>query len=159
MDIVIPYLARWIHIASAITLMGGMIFAAIAWLPALAGAAGEKQVFSDAIAAKFRPWFALAIAGLLLSGFYNYMRHATAKDVPTMYHMLFGMKFLLALHVFAVGWISLNRGNTKRARQITGVVISGVIIIALSAGMRFLALSGMHDAGRVDYSPPQSIAK
>ena len=139
MDLVIPYLARWIHIASAITLMGGMIFAAVAWLPALAGP--DKQSISDAIALRFRPWLVLSIVGLLASGFYNYMRHATAKDVPTMYHMVFGMKFLLALHVFAVGWISLNSGNTKRSRQITGVVISGLIIIALSAAMRFMALN------------------
>ncbi len=144
MDLVIPYLARWIHIASAITLMGGLIFAAIAWLPALRTAgAGEGQALGDAIAAKFRPWFALAIAGLLISGFYNYMRHAAAKDVPTLYHMVFGMKFLLALHVFAVGWLALGRGNTKRSRQITGVVISGLVILALSAWMRFLALSTM----------------
>ncbi len=147
MDYVLPYLARWVHIASAITLMGGMFFAAIAWLPALRN--GEQSV-SDAIAARFRPWFAAAIVGLLASGFYNYMRHATARDVPTMYHMVFGMKFLLALHVFAVGWLSLNRGNTKRARQITGVVISGLVIIALSAWMRFLALSAMH---AVSYVP------
>ena len=145
MDTLIPYLARWIHIASAITLMGGMIFALVAWLPALKTVGGtEKQSVSDGIAARFRPWFILALVGLLLSGFYNYWRHAVAKDVPSMYHMLFGMKFLLALHVFAVGWLSLNRGNTKRARQITGVVISGLIIIALSAGMRYLALSNMH---------------
>jgi putative copper export protein len=113
-------------------------------LPALRTAGADGQSLSDSIAARFRPWFAAAVAGLLLSGFYNYMRHAAAKDVPTMYHMLFGMKFLLALHVFAVGWLSLNRGSTKRARQITGVVVSGLVIIALSAGMRFLALSAMH---------------
>ena len=141
---IIPYLARWIHIASAITLLGGMIFAAIAWLPALnTVSANDKQSISDAIAARFRPWFLLAVVGLLLSGFYNYMRHAVAKDVPVMYHMLFGMKFLLALHVFAVGWIALNRGNAKRSRQITGVVISGLVILALSAGMRSLTQVGM----------------
>lgn len=151
MDYVLPYLARYLHIASAITLMGGMIFGAIAWLPALRTAGGDGQSISDAIAVRFRPWFIAAVLGLLLSGFYNYMRHATAKDVPTMYHMIFGMKFLLALHVFAVGWLSLNRGNTKRARQITGVVISGLVIIALSGWMRMLAL-GPHIV--MSYGPP-----
>ena len=151
MDYVLPYLARYLHIASAITLMGGMIFAAIAWLPALRTAGADGQSMSDAIAARFRPWFAAAIAGLLLSGFYNYMRHAAAKDVPTMYHMVFGMKFLLALHVFAVGWLSLGRGNPKRGRQISGVVISGLVIIGLSAWMRFLAL-GSHIV--MTYGPP-----
>ncbi len=144
MDPILPYLARVLHIASAITLMGGMFFAATSWLPALNSTTGsETQSISDAIAVKFRPWLALAIVGLLVSGFYNYLRHAAAKDVPSMYHMVFGMKFLLALHVFAVGWIALNRGNTKRHRQIIGVVISGLVIILLSAWMRYLGLAAL----------------
>ena len=142
LDFVIPYLARYVHIASAITLMGGMFFALIAWLPALqkAGGAGEQSI-SDAIAARFRPWFLLATAGLLLSGFYNYYRHVDHKDVPYLYHMVFGMKFLLTLHVFAVGFLALRAGNAKRGRQILGVVISGLVIIALSGWMRQLHLS------------------
>jgi uncharacterized membrane protein len=141
-DFVVPYLARYIHIASAITLLGGMFFALIAWLPALqkAGGAGEQSI-SDAIAARFRPWFLLAMLGLLLSGFYNYYRHVQLKDVPPLYHMVFGMKFLLALHVFAVGFLALKGGNAKRGQQITGVVISGLVIIGLSGWMRVLHLS------------------
>jgi hypothetical protein len=136
MDFIIPYLARYIHIASAITLLGGMFFAVIAWLPAL-----RDQGVSDAIAARFRPWFLAAMLGLLLSGFYNYYRHVENQDVPKMYHMVFGIKFLLALHVFAVGYISLKGGNAKRARQILGVVISGLVIIGLSGWMRVLHLA------------------
>ena len=142
MDFIISYLARYVHIASAITLMGGMFFALLAWLPALqkVGGAGEQSI-SDALAARFRPWFLLAMAGLLLSGFYNYYRHVQHKDVPPLYHMVFGMKFLLALHVFVVGLLALKGNNTRRRRQILGVVISGLVIIALSGWMRQLHLS------------------
>ena len=141
METVVPYLARWIHIASAITLLGGMIFAALAWLPGLQTVAeGQRESISDAIAAKFRPWLVLAVVGLLASGFYNYL---AKKNMPPVYHMLFGMKFLLALHVFSVGYLSLNRGNAKRGRQIVGVVISGLVILALSAGMRQLSLNAL----------------
>jgi len=142
MDAAILYLARWIHIASAVTVLGGMLFAALAWLPGLRSAPpAESQRWSDSIAAKYRPWFLAAVLGLLASGFFNYIRHAQAKDVPTTYHMVFGMKFLLALHVFAVGYLALRRGNTKRSRQITGVVLSGLVILLLSTWMRFLVLS------------------
>jgi hypothetical protein len=142
MDFVISFLARYIHIASAITLMGGVFFALVAWLPALqkVGGAGEQSL-GDAIAARFRPWFLLATVGLLLSGFYNYYRHVDRKDVPSLYHMIFGMKFLLALHVFAVGLLALKANNTKRQRQLLGVAISGLVIIALSGWMRQLHLS------------------
>jgi hypothetical protein len=148
MDFVVPYLARYLHIASAITLLGGMFFALLAWLPALqtAGGTGEQSI-SDAIASKFRPWFLLAMVGLLVSGFYNYYRHVQLKDVPSMYHMVFGMKFLLALHVFTVGFIALKGNNAKRRRQILGVVISGLVIIALSGWMRQLHLGFLVNAG------------
>jgi hypothetical protein len=79
--------------------------------------------------------------GLLITGFYNYYRHVVHHDVPKMYHMVFGIKFLLVLHVFAASYLALNPGNTKRSRQILGVVISGLIIIGLSAWMRQLHLS------------------
>ena len=142
MDFVISFAARYLHIASAITLMGGLFFALLAWIPALQRTSGVgEQSISDAIAARFRPWFLVATLGLLLSGFYNYYRHVERKDVPSLYHMVFGMKFLLALHVFAVGFLALKANNPKRRRQILGVVISGLVIIALSGWMRQLHLS------------------
>jgi uncharacterized membrane protein len=142
MDFILAYSARYLHIASAITLMGGMFFAAIAWLPALRAVSGPNgQSISDAIAARFRPWLVAAILGLTVSGFYNYYRHIAHQDIPKIYHMVFGIKFLLALHVFAASYLALNPGNTKRARQITGVVISGLLIIGLSGWLRQLHLS------------------
>jgi uncharacterized membrane protein len=142
MDTAIAFLARWIHIASAVTVLGGMLFAVLAWLPGLQTAPeADQQRWSDAIAAKYRPWFLAGVVGLLASGLYNYLRHAQAKDVPTMYHMIFGMKFLLALHVFTVGYLALRRGNAKRARQITGVVLSGLVILVLSVWMRYLVFT------------------
>jgi hypothetical protein len=60
------------------------------------------------------------------------------------------MKFLLALHVFAVGYLSLNRANPKRSRQITGVVISGLIVIVLSGWMRVLHIQTIrHNAATI----------
>jgi hypothetical protein len=142
MDFIVAFLARYVHIASAITLMGGMFFAAIAWLPGLrATGVANSQSIGDAIAARFRPWLVAAILGLTISGFYNYYRHIEHHDVPKLYHMVFGIKFLLALHVFAASYLALNPGNMKRARMITGVVISGLLIIGLSGVLRQLHLS------------------
>lgn len=141
MNEILSYVARWLHIASAITLLGGMIFAAAAWLPAMNSVSeSQRQQVSDAIASRFRPWFILAMAGLLGSGFYNYL---AKKGMPPAYHMLFGMKFLLALHVFAVGVLALRRNNAKRSRQTTGVVISGLIIVAISAWLRHMSLDAL----------------
>lgn len=139
-DFLGPYLARWIHVLSAVTVLGGMIFASLAAIPALRGSASEASL-GDAIAARFRPWFALGVLGLVLTGVYNYLRNVSllGKALPPAYHMVFGMKFLLALHVFVVGYLALGHNKPKRARLIKGVVISGIFILGLSAGMRIMS--------------------
>ena len=57
-----------------------------------------------------------------------------------LYQALLGTKLLLVLHVFVVGLLMVKPKNPKRARQITGIAISGVIIIAMSAVLRQLHL-------------------
>ena len=81
----------------------------------------------------------LAAAGLFVSGLYNFL--AKAQLVSPTYHMVFGLKFLLALHVFAVAGLVGRPGldDAKRRRQLTGVVYSGAAILALGAWLRVLA--------------------
>jgi uncharacterized membrane protein len=120
--------SRWLHIASAVTLLGGAIFAMRLLVdPGLSEAVGRTAKI-----------FLAAVGGLLVSGLYNFL----AKPAfPRGYHMIFGIKFLLALHVFAVAFLvgRPDVAGSKRARQLTGLVISGAIIVALSAYLRFLS--------------------
>ena len=73
---------------------------------------------------------------LLLTGIYNLMhRPVQTKE----FHILFGIKMLLALHVFAVTAIATRAGdNPRRSRQLTGVAISGVAILIISAAFRWV---------------------
>jgi hypothetical protein len=57
-----------------------------------------------------------------------------------LYQALLGIKLLLVLHVFAVGFLIVKPKNPKRARMMTGIVISGLTIIAMSAVLRQLHL-------------------
>ena len=50
-------------------------------------------------------------------------------------------KLLLVLHVFAVGLLIVKPKNPKRSRQMTGIVISCLVIIAISAILRQLHLN------------------
>jgi hypothetical protein len=50
--------------------------------------------------------------------------------------MMFGIKMLLALHVFAA--VLLYRKGKERA--LTGVVISGGLIVAISSYLRYISL-------------------
>jgi uncharacterized membrane protein len=53
---------------------------------------------NDAASERFRGWVFAAIAVLLITGIYNYLH--TGAHTPR-YHILLGIKLLLALHVFA----------------------------------------------------------
>ena len=128
---------RFLHIISAITLLGGALAWRFAAIPATAALASEtRDKVGNALAAAWRPFVILAIAGLLISGTYNFINKT---GLTPAYHAVFGMKFLLALHVFAAVYLAGRPDNAKRARQLTGVAISGSAIVILSAVLRWLS--------------------
>jgi uncharacterized membrane protein len=129
---------RFLHIISAITLVGGALTWRYAAIPAMAPLAEDtRSKLGDAIAAAWRPFVLSAIAGILISGIFNFLRKT---GLTPAYHAVFGIKMLLALHVFAVLYIATGAHNPKRARQLTGVAVSGVVIVILSAVLRWLTL-------------------
>jgi len=84
-----------------------------------------------------RPVFLTAMAGVLISGVYQYLDKS--KGALPAWHAVIGVKFLLVLHIFAVGFIATRPGNEKRARQLTGVAISGLVTVLLAAVLRYLS--------------------
>jgi len=126
---------RWIHITSVVTLIGSFIFAKYAVAPALAS---SPQIGSR-IVQNFRPLLYTVLVTILGSGLYNYL---TKASYPPFYHMMFGIKFLFVLHIFAVAVLYSNPGaeESKRNRWLTGMVFSGLIIIAISAYLRWISL-------------------
>ena len=129
---------RILHIFSAITLLGGVLAWRFAAIPAESTLANETRAkLGNAAAAAWRPWVLFAVAGLLVSGLWNFL-HKTG--LTPVYHAIFGIKVLLALHVFAAAILAARPDNARRKRQLTGVVVSGVIIVILSAVLRGLTL-------------------
>jgi len=130
-------LMRFLHIISAVTLLGGVLTWRFGVTPALGSLSGEaRSKVDNAIAAAWRPFVLSAIAGLLVSGIYNFLNKT---GLTPAYHAVIGVKFLLALHVLAVAILVSSPDNTKRARQLTGVAVSGVMIVILSAVLRWIS--------------------
>jgi hypothetical protein len=119
MDAALPIAMRWLHIASVIILLGGVFYARVA--------IGE-------MAASFKPVAYTVIGGILVSGLYNFLKK---PSYPPHYHMWFGIKVLLALHVFAA--TAMYRQGKQRT--LTGIVISGALIVAISAFLRWISLN------------------
>ena len=134
----IGILMRWTHIISVITAIGVLLFSSLVIAPALSSLPAETRPdFAAAVNNRFRPLLRLAIITLIVSGLYNLV---TKANLPPGYHMWFGIKMLLALHVIAVSFLLSSSSVTqeRRTRMTTGVVISGGVIVLLSAYLRFL---------------------
>jgi putative copper export protein len=121
---------QWVHFSSLATLIGGILYGRLVMLPASAPLAPDaRQALADRAAVAFRPFVLAAICGLVVSGVYNILTH---PGHTTKYHILLGVKLLLALHVFTVALLVTRSSNPHRARMMTGVAISGLAIIAIA---------------------------
>jgi len=132
---------RWIHIASVVTLIGGFLFARIALAPALRVLPeNERRTAGRRAVASFSPLIYTVIVTILASGIYNYL---TGLRHPAVYQAWFGLKLLFVAHIFAVAILYAKRdvGEDKRERWVTGIVISGLIVIGISAYLRWISLT------------------
>ncbi len=116
MDAVVPIALRWLHLVSVIVLLGGIFYARVA--------VGD-------MVPRFKPVAYAAIGGILVSGLYLFL---SKGRVSADYQMWFGIKMLLALHLFAVA--ILYKG---KKRLLTGAVISGGLIVAIAGYLRWIS--------------------
>ena len=133
---VLYVIMRWLHIASVATLIGGMIFGRMVLAGAADGLSPDaRESLLDRAALLYRPLVYSAMAALLISGTYNIL---TTPGHTPLYHMLLGIKLLLAMHVFAVAVLISRPKNPRRARMMTGAAISGLAIIGIAAYLRHI---------------------
>jgi uncharacterized membrane protein len=131
---------RWIHIASVTALIGGFIYARFVLAPALASLpTTERELAGSNAVTSFRPLLITVLVLALGSGMYNY---ATKASYPPTYHMWMGIKLLLVLHIAASAILYSVRQSTqaKRNRTELSIVISGLVVIAIAAYLRYLSL-------------------
>ena len=122
---VLGVLFRWVHITSVVILIGGIFYARFC--------AGD-------LSEKFRSWTYAAVLLLTASGLYNLL---TKAAYPPGYHMWFGIKMLLVLHIFVVALLAAVRPAEpgKRARWMTGIVASALVVFLISAYLRWISLA------------------
>lgn len=95
-------LSRWVHVGTAIAILGGSVFLRFVLMPAAAELPeAEHQALRGRLMGRWRKWVMVGIALFLASGLYNYL----AVTLPQhrgqgLYHALMGVKILLALAVF-----------------------------------------------------------
>ena len=137
-------LSRWLHLAAAAIAVGGLVYARFVLTPALQALGEEERAgVLGKLASHLKPLAATVIIVLVASGSYNLLR-VLEGGVDAGYHMAFGIKFLLATHVFAMLYLVAlppsgdATQDAKRPRLMLGAAISGLVIFALGAYLRTL---------------------
>jgi uncharacterized membrane protein len=140
---ILALVSRWLHILAAITAVGGTVFARIVVVPALDPLpADQRAALHAAMRARWSKIVAAAIAFLLVSGFYNFITVAVQYQVPRWYHMVFGIKFLAALVIFAVASLLAGKspaGEALRANPRPWLNLNialAVVVVCLSGVLR-----------------------
>jgi uncharacterized membrane protein len=144
----VSVLFRWLHILPAIVAVGGTIFMWAALHPALGELPdSQRKALQEAVRARWSKWVMGAILLLLVSGFYNFFALTNRYQLPKVYHMLFGIKFLLALAIFTLA--SFLTGRTAVAQRmranarpwLTLNVALAVLLVCISGVMRNLSVN------------------
>ncbi len=109
-----------------------------------------------AFAENFQSTIYWSVGGVFISGLYNFL---TKPSYPPHYHMWFGIKFLLALHVMAALVLAVRRQvpTEKLERSLRITLISATAVILISNYLRWISLSpvgevamtGIRSASRV----------
>jgi uncharacterized membrane protein len=151
----VSVLFRWMHILPAIIAVGGTIFMWAALHPAVSELPeSQRPALRESIRSRWAKWVMGSILFLLVSGFYNFFTLVHRYDLPKVYQMLFGIKFLLALAIFTLA--SFLTGRTAVAQRIranagpwlTLNVVLAVLLVCISGVMRNLTMN----------APPKSTA-
>ncbi len=89
-------------------------------------------------------WYVLLpVVAVVLTGAWQFVL-ALQGGVTSNWHMVFGMKVLLALHVIVISLLQIrqNIDPEKRRRWITGIVYSGSVVVILGGVLRYFRTMG-----------------
>ncbi len=126
---------RWLHVGSAIVLLGGAICLKFVVGPVLKDQSLELR---EAIRGRWKKFVHAGIAGLLVSGLVNYIRALPQHRGDGLWHAMVDTKIILALAVFFIASVLVGRSKgTQKFRDNAGkwttiVVLLGLLIVALS---------------------------
>lgn len=133
-------LSRWLHIFGAIFMLGGTFYVRAVLLPSAVETLDDAthQKLRVSVMGRWRKILMVLITILLVSGLYNFMKALPDHDGQSAYHMLFGIKFLLAIVVFGLASMLAGRKSISVKLQENSKLWLGVLL-ALGAAIVMIA--------------------
>jgi hypothetical protein len=134
MPYVLQVVMRFLHFSSMAVLLGGVAYWRMVVIPSTAALTEEERAeLSERDAAAFRPFVLAAVAGSVISGIFNILL-SPGHDLT--HNIVLGVKLLLAVHVFSSVLLAVRKGHSSRPRTLTGVLVAGAIIVAVSGYLK-----------------------
>ena len=127
--------SRWLHIGSAILLFGGTFCLKFVVGPVLKDQSPELR---EAVRGRWKRVVHATIAGLLVSGIYNYVQALPLHKGDGLWHAMVDTKIILALGVFFLASVLVGRSTgtqkfrNNAAKWTTIALLLGTLIIAMS---------------------------
>jgi uncharacterized membrane protein len=138
---ILNILSRWIHIGTAIVIVGGTVFLRFVLLPVAEGLPqAEHDQLRSGVMGRWKKFVMVGIALFLLSGFYNYLVVSVPKHKT--YHMLMGIKITLAFVVFFLASVLVGRSprfepmRQARKKWLLVVLTLAAVIIGISGYLK-----------------------
>jgi uncharacterized membrane protein len=136
--------SRWLHVGTAIVVLGGSVFMRFVLMPAAASLPeAEHEALRGRIMSRWRKIVMAGIALFLLSGFFNYLVVAVpGHKGQGLYHGLMGVKILLSLAVFFLASALTGRskgleGIRQNARfWLTVTIVLAAIVVVIGGYLK-----------------------
>jgi uncharacterized membrane protein len=140
---VVDLVSRWLHVGTAIVLLGGAAFQWLVLRPAARQLSdAEHSQLRERVQDRWRKIVGIGIGLLLLTGFYNYLVAPNPADLWKAYHPIMGIKILVALAVFFLASALAGRAAAfARLREQAGtwlpvLLLLGTLVVALSGYLK-----------------------
>ena len=130
----VAVVSRWVHVGTAVVLIGGLTALRFVVAPALAG----NTAAMEDIRQRWKKFVHAGIALFLISGFVNYGLAFSTHDGDGLYHGLVGTKMILAFITFYISSALVGRSartqkfRDQSAKWKTVVLVLAAVIIAMS---------------------------
>jgi uncharacterized membrane protein len=140
--------SRWVHVATAIVVVGGTVFMRFVLTPAAEQLPqAEHDRLRGLVMGRWRKFVMAGIALFLLSGFYNYLAVAVPKHHgDKVYHALLGVKIITAFVVFFLASVLVGRSarfeslRRDRKKWLLVLIVLAFAIVLISS---FLKVTGV----------------
>jgi uncharacterized membrane protein len=136
--------SRWVHVATAIVVLGGTVFVRFVLFPAAESLPpAEHDRLRERVMGRWRKFVMVGIALFLLSGFYNYLAVSVPKHRgDKAYHALMGIKIVIAFGVFFLASVLVGRSSRfeplrrQRKKWLLVLIILAFTIVLISSSLK-----------------------